>query len=321
MTTVPVLLNKVLRNHLTLATQLFLHELIALEWRELDLKDRYRAEYAPDISRLFALLEHMLAARYSFDGDESDPPYSDVVPRAGRTVPQMLECDHALVSGLQTVMQTGIAACEQVEDSVSANLLREALDTRARLIGWIEDKRRAAASTPADNRSLSVPSENTADHAAWAQINMLLTRTFALIDQTVCHTLVLTHAGKEAAALSTWRMSWQSMRDLGAIVSALAAKGWAIDTPNSAKAHASIKPIISANPDQTIERDRSLYALAAQDADKSVELTKVLGDADLERVLCALRDTLHDCAKAIVPAAAMSYSQLPQRTPKWTYTG
>ena len=55
-TTLTTLLNHVLRNHLTVVSQLFLHDLVAVQWGEDAIHDRYAAEYLPDISRLFRML-------------------------------------------------------------------------------------------------------------------------------------------------------------------------------------------------------------------------------------------------------------------------
>ena len=316
--TVSSLLNQVLRNHLTMSSQLFLHDLIAREWRQSDIKNRYGAEYGPDISRLFALLEHMLALDYSIRTTDSRPLYSEFVPRVGRTLSQMLERDHALLMSVQAMMQTGIATCEHSGDPIAAEILREAVRTRANFLTWVNKKHQSITSSSNNAQCLTKPVEPQ-ELAAWGQINRLVTRVLALIDQTVCHTVVLTHADNEAKALSTWRMSWLSMIHLGAVVSALAAKGWAIEPSHILRAHPSIKPSISEASDEAIVFDANLYTLAAKDAEGSVSSTVRLGDTELERVVSELRDTLNTCATGVVPKAAMAYSILPQRSTKWSY--
>ncbi len=308
-------LNQVVRNHLTVASQLFLHDLIAMQWREDAIHDRYSAEYLPDISRLFRLFEHLLDAGYSITPGDPDTPYAEELATAGKTVPEMLDIDHTLLADIQAVMQDGAAACDKAGDAVAAGLLNEAVQTRSRLIDWIETQRH----TEASGRCLVSPAPGAPERALWERVNLLLTRMLAIIDQTVCHTFALKHNQEEEAANTKWRMSWQSMRDTASIVRLMAARGWAMDTRGAAYASAVSKPVIAEDAANIAAVDSALHRTAVSDAEQCVSLARDLGDVELEHASLEIQGNQHTCADGTVPDAACSYPGLSQMTERWAY--
>ncbi|MCZ6530291.1 MAG: hypothetical protein O6949_08160 [Chloroflexi bacterium] len=83
-------LDDAIRNHLTVASQMFLHELILQEWGATGIWERIDREFCPDMSRAFRLLEHLLASGGRVELGTSDGAYSKHLPKVGTTVPDML---------------------------------------------------------------------------------------------------------------------------------------------------------------------------------------------------------------------------------------
>lgn len=317
-TTLTTLLNQVLRNHLTVVSQLFLHDLVAVQWGEDAIHDRYAAEYLPDISRLFRMLEHLLDAGYIVTSGDPDKPYAEAVARVGRTVPETLDIDHALLLDIQAAMQEGAAQCQKVGDRVEADLLSEAVETRAKLINWIESERQSQV-IDASDQQLVPPNAGTSERSLWEQVNVLLCRLLVIIDQTVCHTFAFRHKGDEGAANTTWQISWQSMRDTASIVNLMVARAWAIDTVSAARANNIFMPIIVDDVLKIAEIDSALHRMAASDAERCVELARSLGDADFERVCLDNQRNQETSARGAIPSAAQSYPGLQVMTKKWAY--
>ena len=85
-----VALDDTIRNHLTVAGQMFLHELILQKWGETGIWERIDREFCPDMSRAFRLLEHLLASGGRVELGTSNGAYSKHLPKVGTTVPDFL---------------------------------------------------------------------------------------------------------------------------------------------------------------------------------------------------------------------------------------
>ena len=312
------LLNQVLRNHLTVVSQLFLHDLVTVQWGEDTIHDRYAAEYMPDISRLFRMIEHLYDAGYIVAPGEPGKPYADAVARVASTVPEMLEIDHALLRDIQAAMREGAAQCQKVGDRVGADLLNEAVETRAKLIAWIESQRQSGV-CDASSRQLVPPKTGSPERLLWEQVNVLLCRLLVIIDETICHTYAYRHKGDEGAASTTWGISWQSMRDAASIVNFMAARAWAIDTVGTARAANMVMPIVAADVVNIAEIDSALHRMAASDAEQCVALARALGESEFETVCLDNQRNQETAARGVIPSAAQSYPGLEVMTNKWEY--
>ena len=83
-------LDDAIRNHLTVASQMFLHELILQKWGATGIWERIDREFCPDMSRAFRLLEHLLASGGRVELGTSNGAYSKHLPKVGTTVPDFL---------------------------------------------------------------------------------------------------------------------------------------------------------------------------------------------------------------------------------------
>lgn len=313
-----VRLNHILRNHLTVVSQLFIHDLIFMHWREEAIHDRYEAEYRPDISRLFKLLEHMLKSGYGITPDVSGKSYADDIARVGRSVSEMLDLDYMLLANIQPTIRKAAHECRRTNDEVAAKLLTEAFKTRARLIKWIETQRLGRAmdtSAPC----LLTPNPHEPVHTLWAQINLLICRLLSIIDQTLYHTFTFRHCGDKEAADNAWRISWQSMLDTTAIVKLVIAKGWTLDTLGAARANRLPLPVMADNVMNIAALDATLHRAAARVAERGVSLAHQLGETELKHVLLASQHHQTVWARAGVPTTIESYGGLSRMMEQWTY--
>ncbi len=85
-----VVLDDAIRNHLTVASQMFLHELILQKWGETGIWERIDREFCPDMSRAFRLLERLLASGGRVELGTSNGAHSKHLPKVGTTVPDFL---------------------------------------------------------------------------------------------------------------------------------------------------------------------------------------------------------------------------------------
>jgi bacterioferritin (cytochrome b1) len=315
--TLAVRLNRILRNHLTVVSQLFMHDLIFMQWGEEAIHDRYDAEYMPDISRLFKLLEHMLKVGYGITPGVSGKSYTDDIALVGKSVSEMLDLDYMLLANIQTTICEAANECRRTNDEVAVKLLNEAFETRARLIKWIETQRIARV-MDASGPCLVTPDPGEPAHTLWAQINLLICRLLIIIDQTVYHTFAFRHNGDKEAADNTWRISWQSMLDTTAIVKLVIAKGWALDTLSAARANSLPRPVMADNMSNIAALDSALHWAAALVAERGVSLAHQLGETEFKRVLLASQHHQTICAGGAAPATTESYSGLPQMLERWT---
>jgi len=125
-------LNRILFNELTAINQYFLHARMLDNWGF----DKLGAkEYQDSIDEM----KHAdrLVQRILFLEGLPNLQHLDRL-RIGEDVPELLRCDLALETDAIPMLREAIVVCEQAQDYVSRNLLREILDSEEAHYDWLD---------------------------------------------------------------------------------------------------------------------------------------------------------------------------------------
>lgn len=121
-----------LKNELTATNQYFLHYRLLQHWGFDKLAAKEREESIGEMKHADMLMDRILM----LDGLPNLQDLGKLM--VGEDVPEVLECDLKLETAAQATVKAGIAHCEQVQDYVSRDLLRQILSDTEEHIDFLE---------------------------------------------------------------------------------------------------------------------------------------------------------------------------------------
>lgn len=125
-------LNKVLKNELTAINQYFLHSKMQGDWGFAQLSKHSMEESIDEMKHAEQITERILFL-------EGLPNLQELGKlMIGENVQEMLECDLALEMIAIPDLREGIKLCEQTEDYVTRQMLRDILSSEEEHVDWIE---------------------------------------------------------------------------------------------------------------------------------------------------------------------------------------
>ena len=245
-------LDALARHHWSWISESFLHVSILEEWGERRLSERISDEYSREIPRAFRLIGLMLASNHQIRFSSGVEAAGPSLPHPGGSVQQMAARELSMMRGFDRPLRSIQQEWGKESGSEAAEIVEEAVLSRARYTHWLEDKM-------AGLDDMSGKLCRNPDDPSWGALNAMLLQLIYGIDETSVHMLLFWHENQTDEAEWSWRRSYGYMLLAFKIARYLASREWAIDFRSGAAVGGVGLPRVGVTSSEVRQIDQDRY--------------------------------------------------------------